>query len=158
MFFTFCNTLSFHVSRLLLTVSLLCRYGFRPPVKTLRIVWHIWRSDTRGRAGARRRGHCLARRAQWSCRRRRRRWALAEAEADHRRASDGRAGSQRRRSAATTPRLLRSEEHTSELQSLMRISYAVFCLKKKQKSNTSYNTSTYSTLPPIQLHDCNIHP
>src|SRR3546814_5623297 len=29
------------------------------------------------------------------------------------------------------PRLLRSEEHTSELQSLMRISYAVFCLKKK---------------------------
>src|SRR3546814_5858890 len=29
----------------------------------------------------------------------------------------------------------RSEEHTSELQSLMRISYAVFCLKKKQKIN-----------------------
>src|SRR3546814_2045980 len=31
---------------------------------------------------------------------------------------------------------LRSEEHTSELQSLMRISYAVFCLKKKKKKNT----------------------
>src|SRR3546814_6865146 len=31
--------------------------------------------------------------------------------------------------------LVRSEEHTSELQSLMRISYAVFCLKKKNKSN-----------------------
>src|SRR3546814_8729542 len=30
--------------------------------------------------------------------------------------------------------ILRSEEHTSELQSLMRISYAVFCLKKKNKS------------------------
>src|SRR3546814_5412153 len=30
----------------------------------------------------------------------------------------------------------RSEEHTSELQSLMRISYAVFCLKKKNKINT----------------------
>src|SRR3546814_6316694 len=30
----------------------------------------------------------------------------------------------------------RSEEHTSELQSLMRISYAVFCLKKKNKNNT----------------------
>src|SRR3546814_2118598 len=30
------------------------------------------------------------------------------------------------------PRYCRSEEHTSELQSLMRISYAVFCLKKKQ--------------------------
>src|SRR3546814_4234136 len=29
----------------------------------------------------------------------------------------------------------RSEEHTSELQSLMRISYAVFCLKKKNKTN-----------------------
>src|SRR3546814_3081764 len=33
-----------------------------------------------------------------------------------------------------TPSRLRSEEHTSELQSLMRISYAVFCLKK-QKTN-----------------------
>src|SRR3546814_7382152 len=31
----------------------------------------------------------------------------------------------------------RSEEHTSELQSLMRISYAVFCLKKKNKTHTS---------------------
>src|SRR3546814_1110998 len=31
-------------------------------------------------------------------------------------------------------RVIRSEEHTSELQSLMRISYAVFCLKKKKKS------------------------
>src|SRR3546814_2677172 len=31
----------------------------------------------------------------------------------------------------------RSEEHTSELQSLMRISYAVFCLKKKKKQNTN---------------------
>src|SRR3546814_7233927 len=30
----------------------------------------------------------------------------------------------------------RSEEHTSELQSLMRISYAVFCLKKKQNNKT----------------------
>src|SRR3546814_4568259 len=34
---------------------------------------------------------------------------------------------------ATTDRSFRSEEHTSELQSLMRISYAVFCLKKKNK-------------------------
>src|SRR3546814_5532096 len=31
--------------------------------------------------------------------------------------------------------IMRSEEHTSELQSLMRISYAVFCLKKKKKIN-----------------------
>src|SRR3546814_8322542 len=35
---------------------------------------------------------------------------------------------------------LRSEEHTSELQSLMRISYAVFCLKKKNKNNTQHTT------------------
>src|SRR3546814_5836307 len=46
-----------------------------------------------------------------------------------------------RRDEASGPRLRhRSEEHTSELQSLMRISYAVFCLKKKnqhQNSNTS---------------------
>src|SRR3546814_6136225 len=35
----------------------------------------------------------------------------------------------------------RSEEHTSELQSLMRISYAVFCLKKKNKKNKQYNTA-----------------
>src|SRR3546814_7278710 len=34
---------------------------------------------------------------------------------------------------AVMARRLRSEEHTSELQSLMRISYAVFCLKKKKK-------------------------
>src|SRR3546814_5833007 len=32
----------------------------------------------------------------------------------------------------------RSEEHTSELQSLMRISYAVFCLKKTKHTNTHY--------------------
>src|SRR3546814_7125275 len=32
---------------------------------------------------------------------------------------------------------LRSEEHTSELQSLMRISYAVFCLKKKKQNQTT---------------------
>src|SRR3546814_15963975 len=36
----------------------------------------------------------------------------------------------------------RSEEHTSELQSLMRISYAVFCLKKKTKQYDNYNASS----------------
>src|SRR3546814_9213850 len=35
----------------------------------------------------------------------------------------------------------RSEEHTSELQSLMRISYAVFCLKKKNKPQQNRNTT-----------------
>src|SRR3546814_5690086 len=36
----------------------------------------------------------------------------------------------------------RSEEHTSELQSLMRISYAVFCLKKKNNTKKKRNTHT----------------
>src|SRR3546814_369095 len=50
------------------------------------------------------------------------------------------------------PRILaltpRSEEHTSELQSLMRISYAVFCLKKKKKHSTKYthNTKHYNII------------
>src|SRR3546814_3419030 len=44
---------------------------------------------------------------------------------------------------------LRSEEHTSELQSLMRISYAVFCLKKKKQNkheihNCTQNSTNYS--------------
>src|SRR3546814_1780125 len=45
--------------------------------------------------------------------------------------------------------LTRSEEHTSELQSLMRISYAVFCLKKKTKTLTHNTTHmiTSHTLP-----------
>src|SRR3546814_1057142 len=37
------------------------------------------------------------------------------------------------------PAKVRSEEHTSELQSLMRISYAVFCLKKKKTKRHKYN-------------------
>src|SRR3546814_7126566 len=40
-------------------------------------------------------------------------------------------------------RTLRSEEHTSELQSLMRISYAVFCLKKKIQNHTD-QSNTYN--------------
>src|SRR3546814_6834349 len=38
-------------------------------------------------------------------------------------------------------RMLRSEEHTSELQSLMRISYAVFCLKKKKTLQNKIDTN-----------------
>src|SRR3546814_3713362 len=58
---------------------------------------------------------------------------------------------------------LRSEEHTSELQSLMRISYAVFCLKKK---NTMYNNKNYIYNTPnyaitnseqISLNQYNMH-
>src|SRR3546814_4129685 len=40
---------------------------------------------------------------------------------------------------SSDPRSMRSEEHTSELQSLMRISYAVFCLKKKKKQTPPIN-------------------
>src|SRR3546814_3428785 len=53
--------------------------------------------------------------------------------------STRRTASSWRRSPAAAPdrpSCRRSEEHTSELQSLMRISYAVFCLKKKKKENT----------------------
>src|SRR3546814_7000682 len=41
---------------------------------------------------------------------------------------------------------LRSEEHTSELQSLMRISYAVFCLKKKKYNNSLTTPNTNNTI------------
>src|SRR3546814_3414709 len=41
------------------------------------------------------------------------------------------------------PAHIRSEEHTSELQSLMRISYAVFCLKKKKKKYTCRRQQAY---------------
>src|SRR3546814_4876470 len=46
-------------------------------------------------------------------------------------------------------RLLRSEEHTSELQSLMRISYAVFCLKKKKHKYYTRRTVRNITARPI---------
>src|SRR3546814_5684874 len=55
----------------------------------------------------------------------------------------------------------RSEEHTSELQSLMRISYAVFCLKKKKKikilqaqtrHNSVYDTTSTSVHEYIETH------
>src|SRR3546814_7931726 len=42
----------------------------------------------------------------------------------------------------------RSEEHTSELQSLMRISYAVFCLKKKKNNTKTHKTDTTRHTPP----------
>src|SRR3546814_9499394 len=62
----------------------------------------------------------------------------------------------------------RSEEHTSELQSLMRISYAVFCLKKKTKSKqqreciiitesvtTQITTSLYETYTTQKMNETN---
>src|SRR3546814_2711831 len=51
-------------------------------------------------------------------------------------------------SAAGRPRTGRSEEHTSELQSLMRISYAVFCLKKKTNNRCELNYKTQDRRVP----------
>src|SRR3546814_5139130 len=61
----------------------------------------------------------------------------------------GKPGARRVHHAADRQRpvRLRSEEHTSELQSLMRISYAVFCLKKKNtKHYSSTKTHTYAII------------
>src|SRR3546814_1725376 len=75
------------------------------------------------------------------------RYAGADRDAafpDLARRSRGAAGAARRRRARRARRYgraplteRRSEEHTSELQSLMRISYAVFCLKKKKATQTT---------------------
>src|SRR3546814_9442666 len=46
----------------------------------------------------------------------------------------------------TILKALRSEEHTSELQSLMRISYAVFCLKKKKSTHLKINLNIIMTI------------
>src|SRR3546814_9992791 len=54
------------------------------------------------------------------------------------------------------PRLMRSEEHTSELQSLMRISYAVFCLKKK-KHISEQNNYPLDTLDHTTDHNKTNH-
>src|SRR3546814_4769325 len=53
----------------------------------------------------------------------------------------------------------RSEEHTSELQSLMRISYAVFCLKKKNKKLRTNNHQINTTVSSIlhQKHTTHAH-
>src|SRR3546814_7237189 len=57
-------------------------------------------------------------------------------------------------SAHRGARLQRSEEHTSELQSLMRTSYAVFCLKKKKATHNPHNispTDQHTTKPKLLL-------
>src|SRR3546814_7632198 len=49
------------------------------------------------------------------------------------------------------PSDVRSEEHTSELQSLMRISYAVFCLKKKKKNKYKKQTRRQTTVKELEM-------
>src|SRR3546814_9443916 len=59
-------------------------------------------------------------------------------------------GNHGKRTANSASAVNRSEEHTSELQSLMRISYAVFCLKKKNK-DTKKDSNTRNTY--TRTHD-----
>src|SRR3546814_3182506 len=59
-------------------------------------------------------------------------------------------GAKQRRIGGRADILIRSEEHTSELQSLMRISYAVFCLKKKTKSVQKTITLIYNSRDSLQ--------
>src|SRR3546814_8779995 len=62
-------------------------------------------------------------------------------------------------SIARTAKCQRSEEHTSELQSLMRISYAVFCLKKKSKQKTNTAQERYiKTQSMIRMTTIQIKP
>src|SRR3546814_3095046 len=75
--------------------------------------------------------------------------ALVSGARRGRRGAAVRAGGSRRRvgrRAAHLARCDRSEEHTSELQSLMRISYAVFCLKKKKRTLTTKLSHSKATI------------
>src|SRR3546814_9026611 len=54
------------------------------------------------------------------------------------------------------PASVRSEEHTSELQSLMRISYAVFCLKKKKKTKLEISATSSAKLLNTPMSCCTI--
>src|SRR3546814_10190916 len=92
-------------------------------------------------------------------------WAAPRPAAPRRRRS--RPWAAPRHSARQAPPAGRSEEHTSELQSLMRISYAVFCLKKKKhlshtltnnrkkmKKPQNDNSTTPTDKDTIQKHRC----
>src|SRR3546814_10341464 len=60
-----------------------------------------------------------------------------------------------RKKAWAAPAERRSEEHTSELQSLMRISYAVFCLKKKKDNTKEKNKDRHKIYQ--NMTQCNTH-
>src|SRR3546814_3951404 len=94
---------------------------------------------------SRRRRRCAARRRATLSRQRRNRGRCRRPRSSTRRsrASAGWSRDRRRRGGACSSGIVpqgkgRSEEHTSELQSLMRLSYAVFCLKKKKVTYPSY--------------------
>src|SRR3546814_6653952 len=111
------------------------------------------RSDT-SRQANREHLRCSHRIRQWNCaarydRANRHRWRLPWPWISRRRL-ENRCGFPNRKDSQFTDKLfrLRSEEHTSELQSLMRISYAVICLKTKTKNHTR---SSLSLSDHIQL-------
>src|SRR3546814_8970460 len=106
---------------------------------------YVCSSDLRADGGAGRAGgqgglrlHGLSRRLAGPADGRARLRGAAAARRGHRLRGDDPAGAGLRGAEVLSCRV-KSEEHTSELQSLMRISYAVFCLKKKQqnKKNTT---------------------
>src|SRR3546814_7399836 len=66
---------------------------------------------------------------------------LSRRQGHHRRGTRAHDQRQRARASGQLRNLGRSEEHTSELQSLMRISYAVFCLNKKKRNNYQSQTT-----------------
>src|SRR3546814_9493869 len=110
----------------------------RPPSSTRTAALFPDSTLCRSSSGARGRSlrlcpHARARRGVGNARRRRRRLCRRP----HRQTSRGTAEGAEKRQAA----LLRSEEHTSELQSIMRHSYAVFCLEKKTAKTTSHKTT-----------------
>src|SRR3546814_2360286 len=75
-----------------------------------------------------------------------------------RRRGAGRRRYRRRQHASDRPKVrARSEEHTSELQSLMRISYAVFCLKKKKKRKHTDMREYYARLRDNNKNICTQH-
>src|SRR3546814_1561261 len=79
--------------------------------------------------------------AAWDCRNNRLAWLGLQQDGFLERVRTARArhGAHRVALLLGTSTASRSEEHTSELPSLMRISYAVFCLKKKKKENNNIN-------------------
>src|SRR3546814_3924777 len=104
--------------------------------------WNVDRDDPAqpGRPQHRRESRCAGASARDNAH-----WAPVRQRAAHWRSRHG--ASQLFRQARTTVRpsvegRYRSEEHTSELQSLMRISYAVFCLTKKKRENTNLENKT----------------
>src|SRR3546814_5294346 len=78
--------------------------------------------------------------------RRRRGAAGAPVRASDRPCAQGGAGAGGVREGARLAEARRSEEHTSELQSLMRISYAVFCLKKQNCRAASQKTPSHNQI------------